>query len=109
LKLLATELELDVKLKPKNRMTFKLNEHKDVFKIPYNAQGNQGNHDLTSLMTLDLRKGHRIKIAPKSACNYNKMGVVTGKDKCGDYLVLVQGARYVRRLCQWWLRSALKV
>jgi hypothetical protein len=103
-KLLAVELELDVKPKPQNRMTFKLNEHKDVFKIPYNAKGN---YDPTSLMTLDLREGQRVKIAPKSACNYNKTGVVMGKDKFGNYLINLQGTTYVKRLGRWWLRSAL--
>lgn len=78
----------------------------DVFEVP--CGGADGRRATT---TLDLRAGALVQISGQpdwDAERCGTVGVVTGKDALGNYVIKLQsgGDRAVRTLGAWWIREA---
>lgn len=78
-------------------------EATDCFVVPYDKQGN---YDKGCMMKLDLTVGAEITIPNPLSMNYNERGVITGKDKEGNYLISYPPDPHAEsRLGRWMIDS----
>ncbi len=108
-KLLLKELDIDeqvIRSLPKYGVDIPSKYKEDVFPLPYDDKGVPSK---THTMTLDLRKGTKVRICAPGASNENAIGTVVGK-RNGDWSIEFKEKDKIKRRIfgKWFVVEALR-